>query len=522
MILKRAIRAFLEGPSDSHDWIKKLKRKELLRAVMELRPRPRFDDTLFAHQLACFLLGVAYPEFGFWLDMGTGKTRLTLELLRYHARANGMRRAIVFITSDKAYPTWAKQIEEYNIGLPYIHLEGSGKQKWAALDEIEDGLIFVSYPGATDMCSTTVRVKGKNKWKLKRALVSRLGHGVDAVVLDESTKAAGQSLTNRLAGRLMRRARFRYALAGRPFGRDPTLLWAQQKLLDGGKTLGPTKELFRAAFFSAKKSFWSCNPRSMKYTFKKEMRPTLSRMMQHRSITYAVDECLDLPKINRIIEEVRFPADLQEYYDAAIAAIIRAKGDYREMSNVFMRLRQLSSGFVGMKNDETGERAEVEFDHNPKFDRTMELLDNLPADRKAVLFYEFTYSGRKIAAAAKELGLRPIWLWSGTKDYKRDLHNFEKKDRYRLAVVNNKVGAYSLDGLQVANYAIFYESPLSAIDREQAERRLRRQGQKRRIFQYDMVVRGSVDSKILSYHKEAEDLMNAVLRNPALLKVKRK
>jgi SNF2 family DNA or RNA helicase len=82
-------------------------------------------------------------------------------------------------------------------------------------------------------------------------------------------------------------------------------------------------------------------------------------------------------------------------------------------------------------------------------------------------------------------------------------------------VINNKVGAYSLDGLQeVANYTMFYESPVSPIDREQAERRLRREGQKRRVFQYDLVTRGTVDEKILTFHAEGEELFKALVRNP--------
>jgi len=104
-----------------------------------------------------------------------------------------------------------------------------------------------------------------------------------------------------------------------------------------------------------------------------------------------------------------------------------------------------------------------------------------------------------------------------TDDYKRDMYNFENKPGYDLAVIQNRVGAFSLDGLQVANYCLFYESPISVIDREQAERRLRRQGQTRRVFQYDIVVKGSMDTKILAYHREGEELMKALLRNPGML-----
>ncbi len=82
-------------------------------------------------------------------------------------------------------------------------------------------------------------------------------------------------------------------------------------------------------------------------------------------------------------------------------------------------------------------------------------------------------------------------------------------------MVNNQVGAFSLDGLQVANYQFFYESPVGVIDREQAERRLVRQGQVHQVFRYDLIVKGSADAKILRFHREGESLLKSLLRNPS-------
>jgi hypothetical protein len=95
------------------------------------------------------------------------------------------------------------------------------------------------------------------------------------------------------------------------------------------------------------------------------------------------------------------------------------------------------------------------------------------------------------------------------------MERFLSEPKCHPAVINHKIGAYSLDGLQhVSNYTIFYESPVSPIDREQAEHRLVRDGQERRVFQYDLIVRGSVDARILAFHAEGEDMFNALLRDP--------
>jgi len=512
MIPQAAVNAYLTRALDSHAWIKRCSAQQLADTLARLDPPPQLHPALFRHQLACILLGVAYPQFCFWNDMGTGKTAIVLELLRYRHQCGQLRRALICVTSDKAFSTWEKQIARFEIDVPYVTLEGSSQDKWRALERFKHGLVIAAYPGLVAMVSRNSRGR---KWILDPGMVARLGTQLDALVMDESTKAAGyKSLTHALMRQL--RTPIRYALAGRPFGRDPTLLWAQHFLVDGGETLGPTLGLFRAAFFTAKPNYFG-GPFSFDYVFKRSMQPHLARMVGHRSITYAAEECIDLPKLVPSIEEVRFAGEAWIYYRRAVDAAIAARGNLRVMENLFLRMRQLSSGFVGFKDDATGERAQVEFDANPKFDRLMELLEDLPPERKACVFYEFTYSGRKIAAACAALKLKPIWLWSGTKDYKGALNRFETDPSCRVAIVQSKVGAYSLDGLQVANYLLFYESPVSVIDREQAERRIRRQGQRRTCFQYDLVVRGSVDGKILAFHKQGEELLQALLRNPAKL-----
>lgn len=522
MILTAAIEEYLARDLESHGWVKGLTEAQLDAALSRLDPVPDLHPSLRLHQKACFLLGVSYPQFCFWLDMGTGKTILSFELLRYWFQVGRVKRAIVFVTSDKAFDTWEKQLERFEVGLPLISLSGSSKDKWAQLEEFERGLVLVPYPGAVAMVSTRVKVKGKRgmKMQLDKKLVKKLLRWSDAFVLDESTRCGSpSSLTFKLVAQLRKQAKIRYALAGRPFGRDPTMLWAQHFLIDGGETLGETLGLFRAAFFSEQPNRWDPKGYAKDYTFKQAMKPQLSKIIQHRSITYSADECIDLPPVVPIREVVHLHEEAEAYYKRALEDVKAAKGNVREMENAFLRMRQISSGFVGFKNDETGEKAEVELLENPKLDRLLELVEDLPEGRKAVVFYDFTHFGRAIVKRLSEAGSSPIWLWSGTKDPRKELARFREDRKCEVAVLQSKLGAMSLDGLQdVANYLFFAESPLGIIDREQAERRLVRQGQQHTVFIYDLIVRGTVDEKILEYHQEGKNFFDVVLRQPGLLK----
>lgn len=447
----------------------------------------------------------------------TGKTLTSLELLQYWWDCGLMRRGLVFVTSDKAFPTWERQTVQYKMTMPFVSLDASSSErKWEIYERSgNDGLVFLAYPGAVYMVSEKVNSKGKQKLKLVPELVDRLLDNVDAVVWDESTRCANRdSLTYKLCWQVSREAEFRYALAGMPFGRDPTPLWPQLKLVDHGETLGPTLGLFRETFFNAEANPHSSSVHSKDYTFKAKMKPVLSELVQHRSMTYTAEECIDVPKVNWFVEEVKLPSSTRDYYDKVVADIIDAKGNLKAMKNAFLRMRQLSSGFMGLRDDETGERAEIEFEENPKLERLLDLIEDLPENRKSLVFYEYTYSGRRIFEELKKRNRKAIWLWSGTKNSKGDMARFIDDDVTGTAVINNKVGAYSLDGLQVANYEFHYESALSVIDRTQAEKRIARQGQLRKCFIYDLVVRDTVDMNILDFHRQGKDLFKAILTNP--------
>lgn len=524
MILKSAINRYLNQRRDDHRWMKDLTRKEIDGLLNELRPKPKLWPTLEMHQKVSFLLAVAHRSFSFWIDMGGGKTLLSLELVKYWQLCGELDWTLVFVLSDKAYPTWENQVKKFKVGLPVVALEGSSDEKWAALQRArakhKRGIILTTYPGAVAMCHTPSRKRGRKKWKLSRELLDELGAGVNMVVLDESTRLGNdRSLSHQMCEYIGDKVDFRYALAGRPFGRDPVLVWAQQRIIDGGESLGEAKGMFQAAFYSKERNRFARSKWAFDYTFKKSMTDDLSRMMQHRSITFEEHEYRDAPRVRHIQEPVAFTEQSQEYYEHYVKQLMKGKGDFTATKQNFLKMRQVTSGFIGAKDDETGAKVQLKFDANPKLERLIELIDELDPERKAVVFYDYTWSGRIIAETIKDiLGIKPIWLWSGTKNARKELKRFTTDPKCRVAVINNKVGAYSLDGLQeVANYIFYYESPISVVDRDQSERRVNRPGQKRVVYIYDLVVPNSVDTRILAFHKEGRDLMTAVRKDPRLL-----
>ena len=289
----------------------------------------------------------------------------------------------------------------------------------------------------------------------------------------------------------------------------PMDLWTQFHAIDKGETLGETLSIFRECFFDLHINYWG----GYEYKLKKDKQELLSQVIKNRSIRYRPEECPGLPK--KVYKEilVDFPDVAKEYYNNAVKEVVEnIKGgskSYRLLDNIFMRMRQISSGFVVVKTDE-GERREIDLPENPKLEALIELLQEIPTDRKVIIFHEFIKSGYAIEAACNKLNLHNRKLWSGTKDHRSVLGDFLNKKDVNVLICNSKSGAYGLN-LQVANYCIFFESPVSPIVRKQAEKRCHRPGQKYTVFYYDILMKNSIDFKIKEYLQEGKDLFKTLI-----------
>lgn len=513
MINQRAIRDYLDQPRDNLLWVKKLTEEQLDQEIAELEYTPIIP--LMKHQKAAFLAGVIYPTLCLWLSMGVGKSAISLELLRFFYQKKFIQgKTLIFAPTDEVVQNWENEIAKWKIDLPFTTLLGSTEEKWDRYN-IDHGLVIGTYVGMAYMVSTLqpAKKKEKNELVLDPSKLPRFLDGVQALVMDESTKIANhKNLSFKVCNAISKNCTVRYALAGRPFGRDPLQLWAQFFLVDRGETLAPHIGFYQEVFFHKKKLIW--HPNAYEHVFNPKMQGQLTRITAHRSLSYDVEECVTLPELTRIRRYVDFPAETVVYYNNLVKDLIEAKGDVRVVKNVFLRMRTLSSGFVGMKDDDTGERSELEFASNPKLDLLMELIEEIPPGRKCIVFYDFTWSGRKISEELKKRKIKAGWLWAGTKNWAVMEKQFREDPKFKALVINSKKGAYGLN-LQHANYVFFYESPVSGIDRDQAEKRAHRTGQKHTVFLYDLLVRGSVDEKILAYQSEGRSLFQALVSDPA-------
>lgn len=513
MIPKASVRKFIERKRHDFRPYKKLTHAQCDAVVAQFPIKPPIWGRLRLHQKICFIIGVQEKRFGFWLDLGMGKTYLSVALLRYFRKLGVSKRNLFLVPRKVNKFEIAADIRERSPTTSVLVLTGSSKNKWHQLTfSGKETIVIETYAGLVRMvCELVVPKRGKGKRKRLQPvprLIKALIQEFKGIVLDESTLVQNKrALAWRVCKQIAKNAELVFTLTGTPFGRDPKMLWGQFHLIDNGHTLGETLGLFREALYSKSENAFGFYD----YTFKKQNRKLLNRFAAAKAIRFKADEG-DLPKEVSIVKHVSLGSDARAYYEKAKQAIIAAHGNYQEQKNAFLRMRQISSGFLGYKDDETGERAQYVFPQNPKLELLLSQVEVVCEESKLVVFHEYIKSGDMIAAALDKMGVGHLRLYGGTKDHDAVMEQFYRDERYRVMLVNNSIGAYGLNRLRVAQYGTYYESPVSPIIREQTKRRVRRQGSTHeRVFITDLVVRGTVDQQILDALADGRDLFASIV-----------
>jgi SNF2 family DNA or RNA helicase len=503
----RAVKAFHERPHRDYSRWKDLTERELITRRDKLEVRPPVWNALRLDQRVCLTIGARKKRFAYFNETGTGKTFLSIALMRYFKKTGDTKTNLVLVPNKINKYEWLEEgFGKHAPNMKCVVLQGSTINKWKLIAENPDADAFVeTYMGFVRMCCDLKKVwrrrKG-NKTKIKKLM--KLFEGV---YLDESTYVKNKAkLPWRLCNQLSKSAEVFFILTATPFGRDVDDVWPQVFLVDRGETLGETLGLFRSAYFTQKENYWG----GFDYALDAKGKKAISHRLDNISIAYPADQTT-MPHLTRVPKYAVLPEDADAYFERAKHAMESAKGNYQEMKNAFLRMRQISSGFVGFKDDETGEKAKFTFDTNPKLELLESLVTTFKPEHKFIVFHDFQYSSKIICEMLKELEIGHVAIHGKTKHSDEMRNRFKNDPDCQGLVLSNSAGGYGLN-LQFAKYGIYYESPVGAILRKQTEKRFDRQySLHRNVILYDLIVRGTVDQSILNFHAEGRSLWKAIL-----------
>ena len=191
------------------------------------------------HQVLAEQFALSHPRCGLFLQMGLGKTVVTLTALCERMFDEfSVRKALVIAPLNVARDTWTRETEKWDHlhVLRVVRVLGSEKARIAALETDAD--VYV--------------INRENVvWLVERLIKEKKPWPYDAVVIDElSSFKSATSKRFRALKKVIKSSRVVIGLTGTPAPNGYIDLWPQVFLLDGGERLGRTLGEFRNRYFN--------------------------------------------------------------------------------------------------------------------------------------------------------------------------------------------------------------------------------------------------------------------------------
>ena len=426
----------------------------------------------YPYQQFCIQHIIDHPAAGLFVDMGMGKTVMTLtafNYLKYYARQ--IQRCLVIAPKKVAEATWRTEISgwQHLRHLRCSEVLGTATQRRAAM--AVDADVYVTN---RDNVQWLVKEYGK-AWPF------------DMVVLDESSSFKNHQAKRFKALRAMRPKIKRIVeLTGTPSPHGLMDLWAQVYLLDGGQRLGRTISVYRDMYFEPDK-----RSRSQIFTYKarRGAADAIYAAISDICISLSSDDYLTLP--DRIYDEI--PVKLDGPAAAAYKRLERDALLQVDESTITAgtagvlagKLLQLCNGAV---YDEEGKVIPV---HDCKLAALVELIEGLHGQH-ALLFYWFQHDLARILAALEPLGLR-VRVYNGPDDERA--WNAGEVD---ILLAHPVSCCYGLNLQHGGHHIIWFGLTYSAEVYLQANKRLHRQGQTHPVIIHSLVVQGGQDEDAIA------------------------
>ena len=501
----KKVKMFLERGLYDHDKFKTLNRQEIFHFLDSRNIDYSFYTEPLLHQIICFYLGATRSNFLFSAEMGLGKSKILLDIYRYHKYSGKAKASVILAPYVLNISSWETEIKKHTPDLKYVCSSGSSADMMAAINRQKHDLYVMTYSAFLNML--THKQKGKTRI-IDPDAAHDLLETTNMIIMDEiDYLKSPSSKTFRLIDKLADHFEYRYGATGTPMSRDPHDLWTIFKLLDRGETFSKNIYLFRKAFFNMKYDHY----KGVEWVFDKQKTNTFRRISRNKSIRFKTTDCLDLPEVIKTKIYIPMPVDFKQQYNEEMKELLSMNKNALQIQNSFVVMRQLSSGFFTLKSGKDHEdRIKHTLSRNPKLEALMDLISTIDQDHKIVIFNEFKKTGEIIQNTLNKNNIKNVWFYSGTKNKKESLESFLNDKSVRVAIANNTSASVGLN-LQVANYVIFFETPVSPKIRMQAEARCIRHGQKKTVFVYDLIMKDSLDARIINALEQGVDLFDRVI-----------
>lgn len=277
----------------------------------------------------------------------------------------------------------------------------------------------------------------------------------------------------------------------------------------------------------------------------------VSKIIGSISVRFRKEECLDLPPLIRETHTCDMEPGQKKMYTemkSDLVTMIDNMCDHCDMkgkcnmscsgtitaNNALVlteKLRQIASGFyINTRKfvDDDGKtkthRNVIYLNENPKLRLLIQTLNNIPIDRKVIVWSTYVPAISLIKKKVGEAFGHERVLTCYEKDNAFEQIQRFKEDQYNWMIGNpGKMGHGH--NIQFSNYAVFFNNSYSYVDKDQAEGRQHRKGQTSSVTTIELAVRKTIDEIILKAIDKKVDLSltlsqwSRILKKPDSFKI---
>jgi SNF2-related domain/SNF2 Helicase protein/Helicase conserved C-terminal domain len=405
-------------------------------------------------------------------DMGLGKTVQAIAMLASEREETQGLGPTLVVCPMSVVKQWAAEIERFAPGLRVLSHHGVARLKGDGLVEgaLACDVVVTSYDIATRDIETLALVD----W--------------DRLLLDEAQDIKNPATKRARALRRVR-ARRRVAMTGTPIENRLGELWAIMDIVNPG-LLGP-RDWFDRTF-----------ARPIEESRDEQALERLRAIVQPFVLRRAKDAPeveLELPPITIEKDYCRLTVEQAALYQATVdrwlPRIEEQRDTFGQRGSVLAMLSQLKRV---CNHPElllpTGEALEG---RSGKLDRLVELLQQVPAGDKALVFTQYPGFDRLVPHLAEHVAKRVGFFHGRLTARQRDdvLRAFETEDGPSVLVISIKAGGRGLN-LPAANHVIHFDRWWNPAVEQQATDRVHRVGQRKPVFVHSLICLGTLEERI--------------------------
>jgi len=465
----------------------------------------KFKTKPYEHQLTALKKSWNKENFAYFMEMGTGKTKVLIDNLAMLYDKGKVDGALI-IAPKGVVKTWYEQ--ELPTHLPN-HIENVTVLWQPNITKTQEEKLNSLFETETTLHILIMNVEALSTDKGVKFASKYINSHKTLMAIDESTTIKNPSAkrTKNII-ELGKNAKYRRIMTGSPITKNPLDLYSQCEFLDPWLLDFASYYAFRNRY--AEMKTMHVHGRSIQVVHAFQNLSELSEKVKIFSDRVLKEDCLDLPPKNFIKRHIVLTHDQRKIYEqmkkAAMAVLNGKVTTTMTVLTQLMRLHQITCGHF------TSDDGTTQLIDNNRIRELMNILEE--TEGKVIIWANYQRDVNLIIKnVVEKYGKESIVDYYGLtpqEDRQDNIRKFQNNSECRFLIGTPQTGGYGIT-LTQANTVVYFSNGYDLEKRLQSEDRAHRIGQKKNVTYIDLIAEDTVDEKIVEALRKKINIASEVL-----------